>query len=148
LTERLHPDGEDDQAYNLTIFRGADPHTYRVNIYVYQYLCSGTGCYSTVGPLALELAVDWDSEGHLTTGSVRVLPRCRSGQVFDCTQAFMQFGVFILPPIFPGQEEEAPAAFHGAPYLYVAGINEPSPQVLSAPINWQRLLSGTALNTP
>ena len=60
----------------------------------------------------------------------------------------MQFGVFIVPPIFPGMTAEEPAAFRGGPYLYVAGINEPSPEVLSAPINWQLLLAGTALNTP
>lgn len=145
-----NPEGDDDAAYNLVIFRGADPHTYRVDIYVYQYLCDDDNgeCYSTVGPLALEFVVDWDSQGHLTTGSVNVLPRCRSGQVFDCTQEFMQFGLFLVPPIFPGNEEEPPAAFHGAPYLFVAQLGEHTPQVLSAPINWQRLLSGTALNTP
>jgi hypothetical protein len=144
-----NPVGTDLLSYNLAIFRGADPHTYRVNIYPYEYVCSDQNvCYSTIGPLALEFAVDWDSQGHLTTGSVKVLPRCRAAQTFDCTQPYMQFGVFLVPPIFPGQEEELPAAFHGAPYLYVAGINDPSPEVLTAPINWQRLLSGTALNTP
>lgn len=141
--------GEDDAAYNLTIFRAADPHTYRVDIWVYQYLCNDqNACYTTIGALALEFHIDWDTAGHLTTGSVRVLPRCLPGQTYECTNEAMQFGIFILPPIVPGAEEELPAAFHGAPYLYVAGINEPSPQVLSAPINWQQLLGGTALNTP
>lgn len=143
-----NPEGVDAQGYNLAIFRGADPHVYRVNIYIYQYLCSDIGCYGTGGPLALEFTVDWDAEGHLTTGFVKVLPRCRAGQTLDCTDEFMQFGIFIVPPISPGQEIEPPAAFRGAPYLYVAGINQPSPEVLSAPINWQALLSGTALNAP
>ena len=51
-----------------------------------------------------------------------------------------------MPPIFPGHEEEQPAAFRGAPYLYVAGSNR-SQEILTSQISWQDLLRGTALNS-
>ena len=144
-----NPVGVDSQAYNLTIFRGADPHTYRVDIYEYQAVCDdSTGsCFSTVGPLALEFQTNWDDQGRLTTGTVKVLPVCRAGQNVDCSNPLMQLGLFVVPPIFPGQEQEPTPAFHGAPYLNVTVAGGPG-DVLEARINWAALLRTTALNQP
>jgi hypothetical protein len=139
--------GEGFGAYNLAIFRGTDPHVYRVDIYVVSYLC-GESCYSTFGPIALELHISWDAQGRLTTGDVAVLPACRTGQTTDCSnpEALNGVGIFLVPPIFPGHEEELPSAFRGAPYLSVA--IDRSQQVLHAEINWTALLMNTALNQP
>jgi len=138
------------EAYNLAIFRASDPHVYRVDIYVVQYLCDGSDCYDTSGPIALELRVNWDEQGRLTTGDVKVLPACVAGQTADCSSPQLintfAFGIFFVPPIFPGHEEEKPAAFHGAPYLNVT--SDRSQQVLHANINWKALLKTTALNQP
>jgi hypothetical protein len=145
-----NPGGVDPEGFNLAIFRAADPHLYRVNIYPYQYLCEDNGdCYSIAGPFALELRVNWDAQGRLTNGSVRVLPKCRAGQTLDCSIPFVfsgNLGIVLVPPIFPGQEEEEPSAFRGAPYLDLSPVR--SQQVLAATINWAKLLQGTALNQP
>jgi hypothetical protein len=136
------------EAYNLAIFRGADPHTYRVDIYFVQYLCFSDDCYSTGGPLALEFHVNWDAQGRLTTGDVDVLPACRAGESVECSNPvlFNGLGIFLVPPIFPGNEEETPTAFHGAPYLNPT--RNRTQQVLHAEINWAALLRSTALNHP
>jgi len=137
------------EAFNLTIFRGTDPHVYRVDIYFVQYSCIGDDCYSTGGPIALELHVNWDAQGRLTTGDVDVLPACRGGETTDCSNPLVLdglAGIFLVPPIFAGHEEELPAAFHGAPYLNPT--SDRSRQVLHAKINWMTLLKNTALNQP
>jgi hypothetical protein len=137
------------EAYNMTLFRGTDPHVYRANIYIVQYLCDPDGaCYSTSGPLALEFHVQWDGKGRLTTGDVSVLPECRRGETLECSADFNTdfMGVFVLPPIFPGHEEEEPAAFHGAPYLVATPVRKD--QVLKATIHWAAILSGSGLNQP
>jgi hypothetical protein len=135
--------------FNVTLFRGTEPHVYRANIYIVQYLCDPEGvCYSTSGPLALQFHVNWDGKGRLTTGDVSVLPECRRGDIVDCSADFRSdfMGIFVLPPIFPGHEEEEPAAFHGAPYLVVTPVRKD--QVLKATINWAAILSGSGLNQP
>jgi hypothetical protein len=135
--------------YNVTLFRGSDPHVYRANVYVVQYLCDDDGsCYSTTGPLALEFHVNWDGRGRLTTGDVSVLPECRRGQSSHCSDDFrgVFMGIFVLSPIFPGHQEEQPAAFDGAPHLIVTPVR--ADQVLKAAIDWTALLSGSALNQP
>lgn len=137
------------EGYNMTLFRGTDPHVYRADIYIVQYLCDPDGvCYSTSGPLALEFHVNWDGKGRLTTGDVSVLPECRRGETVDCSADFRSdfMGIFVLPPIFPGHEEEEPPAFHGAPYLVVTPVRKD--QVLKATINWAAILSGSSLNQP
>lgn len=139
--------GVDDAGFNLAIFRGADPHVYRVDIFGYQYLCDDQGnCYSPFGQLALEFSVNWDDQGRLTTGTVKILPECKEGQTLGCTTVgtFIGTGVFIVPPAFPGHQREQPAAFRGAPYISVSPANK----FLVANVNWTALLRRTALNQP
>jgi hypothetical protein len=135
--------------FNVALFRGTDPHAFRANIYDVQYLCDPSGnCYSTTGPLELEFHVNWDGEGHLTTGDVTVLPECRRGETTDCSGPFSEnfVGIFVLPPIFPGHGEEEPAAFRRAPYLAVTPNR--THQILKATINWSALLGNSGLNSP
>jgi hypothetical protein len=142
-------DNCDLNSFNLTIFRGADPHLFRVDVYTVEYICDDQGnCYGTSGPVALAFDVNWDGQGKLTTGEVRVLPECRPGQDSDCSGPFGQnfMGIFVVPPIFPGREEEGPAAFHGAPYLSV--FHHSPLQLLRADVNWAGILRNTALNQP
>jgi len=135
--------------YNVALFRGTDPHTFRANIYDIQYICDNFGnCYSTTGPLELEFHVAWDGAGRLTTGDVTVLPECRGDETLDCSAPFIEVysGIFVLPPIFPGHAEEEPAAFHGAPYLAVTPNR--AKQTLKASINWAVILANSGLNSP
>ena len=135
--------------YNMTIFRGADPHVYRVGIYEYtNALCLDNGdCpFGNVGPIALEFRMEWDSRGHLTHGTATVLPQCQRGEDTGCSDHFEGNGIFILPPIFPGHQEQQPAAFQGAPFLTISPY--PKNDVLSVRINWASLLKNTGLDSP
>jgi hypothetical protein len=124
------------EGYNIALFRGTDPHTYRANIYVEQYLCDPPfGCFSTGFGVALEFQVNWDNMGHLTTGEVTVLPNW-----------VVPMGVFLLPPIYPGHGREGPQAFHGAPYLSITPTQKD--QIFKASINWAALLANSGLNSP
>jgi len=141
--------GQDLQSYNLAIFRGTDPHIYRVDLYFVQYLCNDEGdCFRNGGPVALEFRVNWNAEGELTTGDVRVLPKCKEGQTQDCSAPnfFDGLGIYIVPPIFAGHEEQPPEGFRGAPRLDVTSDRQH--QVLYQRINWKKLLANTALNRP
>src|SRR6185295_3156080 len=95
-----NPDGT---AYNVAIFRGADPHTYRANIYSYGAACDTICSFSVLNKIALQFKLDWDASGKLTTGEVSVLPACLSGQASGCSDpAGGGAPTFILPPIWPG----------------------------------------------
>jgi len=135
----------------MTIFRGTDPHSYRVNIYSYESFCcqydGGPNSFYNILQVSLEFQMSWDNQGRLTTGTVRVLPFCHDGQGVDCSPRGGNMGLFIVPPIYPGHEEEPSSAFHKAPYLTVNTVY-PSQNVLSATINWTDILKNTALNTP
>ncbi|HXU31648.1 MAG TPA: hypothetical protein VN851_13825, partial [Thermoanaerobaculia bacterium] len=136
--------------YTLAIFRGADPRTYRVNVYDYESSApedAGPNDHANGLALAVELKMSWDAAGRLTTGTARVLPLCRDGQDLDCTGRTGGLGLVFVPPIFPGHEEEPPAAFHQAPYLNFTG-GPSAANVLATTIDWTDLLKNTALNTP
>jgi len=77
-----NPDGS---AYNITIFRGADPHTYRANVYLVSSSCDTTCSFGVLSKIALQLKIDWDASGRLTTGEVSVLPTCTNGPAPGCT---------------------------------------------------------------
>ena len=147
--------GLPNDGYNLAMFRGTDPHIYRVDIYEYGSTCcddQGNNFAGNALLIALEFTVNWDSQGRLTTGTVRVLPACRNGQDLDCTPAESPgLALFIVPPIFPGHGEEPPF-FRTAPYVNFVGftppIGVPGTNVLSATINWADILKNTALNSP
>ncbi len=133
--------------YNMTIFRGADPHVFRVNIYNYtNAICFEVGdCpFGSAGPFAIEFRVEWDERGRLTTGTATVLPECTDEEQTGCSRDRAGLGVYILPPIFPGHEVQGPAAFRRAPLLTDSIRDEHD--ILSARIDWARILKDTALN--
>jgi hypothetical protein len=134
----------------MTIFRGTDPHIYRANIYAYRSTCCddwGETIFFNRLQVALEFRMNWDNEGRLTTGSARILPECRGGQDLDCTPHFGSMGLFIVPPVFPGNGDQPPSVFRNVPYLTRRSADA-SQNVLSATINWADILKDTALNTP
>jgi hypothetical protein len=140
--------GGEVSGYNMMIFRGADPHVFRVNIYTYtNAICDndGTCPFGSGGPFALEFRIEWDERGRLTTGTAKVLPDCRDEDETGCSMA-PALGAYVLPPIFPGHEIQEPAAFRGAPLL-TDSIRDDH-DILSARINWARILKDTALNPP
>jgi hypothetical protein len=91
----------------IALFRGADPHVYRLNAY------GGAS-----GRVAVEIVVGWTPEGRLTTAEMRILPNCpaldgRPG----CTDRFavrlVETRIRLVPPVFGGVESwhpEAPGA--------------------------------------
>ena len=65
-----NPDGS---AYNIALFRGADPQTYRANVYFYGDSCDTLCTSSVMNKVAYEFKMNWDAAGSLTTGEVTVL---------------------------------------------------------------------------
>lgn len=123
----------------VAIFRGPDPHTYRVDAYsVGQDPATGRGV--AVGRSSYELVIGWDETGRWTTGSIRLLPLCIDGQARDCSTQTGPAWIFVYPPILPdfGLRGDPPnAVFVGRG---LAGLAE------SAPVDWGGLLAGTAWN--
>jgi hypothetical protein len=141
--------GGEVSGYNMMIFRGADPHVFRVNIYDYtNAICDndGTCPFDRRGVFAVEFRMEWDERGRLTTGTARALPECGDEEETGCSRGRAALGVYVLPPIFPGHEIQGPAVFRRAPLLTDSVRDDHD--ILSARINWARILEGTALNSP
>ncbi|HEX3531187.1 MAG TPA: hypothetical protein VH988_29350 [Thermoanaerobaculia bacterium] len=133
--------------FKASIFRGAEPLTYRMNIHRYDTGCRDENeefCYGE-GGIALLFRLQADSEGRLTGGDVDVLPWCKTGGLIGCTDAGdPEFGVFVLPPLKPGEIQGA-AAFRRAAHLNVEFLHSPN-NILHATVNWPDLLRDTAWN--
>ncbi len=138
-----NPDGS---AYNITLFRAADPQTYRANVYVYAVACSDTGvCSYSVAKVAYQFSFTWDSTGNLTSGQVTVLPPCPSTALAPgCSNPNgNQTPMFILPPLWPGHGHQGPRQFRLGTLVWDDAPGSTN-NILSAPINWQTLLAGSA----
>jgi hypothetical protein len=88
----------------VAIYRGEDPHTYRVDL-----APTGSVSLPTVDPrMAVAIRVDWDAEGRLTTGHMEVLPVCATPGQLDCTgqnlNRFYNVTLQLIPPVFPGAQ--------------------------------------------
>ena len=78
------------------VFRGPEPNAYRLNVYAIE----DAGA-PPLGRVALELSVEWNESGKLTTGVLRVLPACAPGESLGCTAGGMtEGGVLVIPPVF------------------------------------------------
>lgn len=82
----------------VSVFRGRQVNSYRLNVY---------GIENAGAPpmarVALELTVEWNESGQLTTGVLRILPACAPGQSLGCTQGgTTEGGVLVIPPILGG----------------------------------------------
>ncbi len=123
----------------VAIFRGADPHTYRMDAYsIGKDPATGRGV--PVGRSSYELTIGWDAAGRWTTGSVRLLARCSTEQVEDCSTFDGSAWLSIFPPILPD------FGFRGDPTnaVFVGRGLEGLPE--SAPVDWADLLAETVWN--
>jgi hypothetical protein len=135
--------GGDESAYyqpdiEFSIFRGEDPHVYRINVYpIYEHLQPG-------GRLAIELTLSWSSTGVLTTGVMRVLPVCAVSGELGCTAVtHITPIVFLIPPLFGGAEYyDGDADENGVIFVWYEAPRPPTTIDLGA------LLARTAWNRP
>jgi hypothetical protein len=139
-----NPDGS---AYNITLFRGADPQTYRANVYLYAVACDNNTCsYGVLSKVAWEFKMNWDANGALTTGEVSVLPPCPSGPAPGCSDPGGNgTPMFVLPPLFAGHGQQGKASFNLGALLFDDAPGSPN-NVLSASVNWDALLGRSAWN--
>jgi hypothetical protein len=117
----------------IAIFRGDDPLTYRIDVYP----LSATGQMS--GKIALELELQADSQGRITTGQLRILPSCVGGFEGGCTSSSVALEVFLLAPVFGGFESRL-ASGPGVSISFPAGASAP------VSVDFGDLLSGTTWN--
>lgn len=80
----------------ITLFRGADPHVYRLNAY------GGSD-----GKVAVEIEVGWTPDGRLTTAELRILPECPVlVRTPGCTDKFavrpVETRILLAPPVVSG----------------------------------------------
>jgi hypothetical protein len=136
-----NPDGT---AFNITLFRGADPQTYRADVYWNGDSCPDVGpcSFGVLNKVAYEFKIGWDASGKLTTGQVTVLPSC-PGSALTCDYGG-GYPLFVLPPLFAGHAHQGPRVVNSAPR--VGNDNLQAPLRPSAAVDWSALLSGSAWN--
>jgi len=132
ISEFLQPDTE------IAIFRGEDPHVYRLNFYpIYQLL-------EERGRMAVELRVQWDENGRLTTAESRIFRACQTADQLGCTSLQdRQLQWFVIPPVFGGREYYDNGATQSGGFFLVPD-NPSEPRT----INFTTLLAGTTWNEP
>lgn len=122
----------------IAIFRGEDPHVYRINFYpVFEGLVTGPR-------MAVELEVSWTSQGKLTMGELKVLPTCDRETQAGCTKSDRgALIVFLIPPVFGGSERyPADATENGVAFVWYEGPSAPRS------VNLEALLAHTTWNEP
>jgi len=132
LDEFLQPDRK------VAIFRGEDPHVYRLNFYpIYQYL-------EERGRMAVELRVEWDDQGRLTTAESKIRRACTAEGQLGCTSLQdRQLRWFVIPPVFGGKEYYDNGATQSGGFFLLP--DNPSD---SRTINFTTLLAATTWNEP
>jgi hypothetical protein len=128
----LAPDSE------FSIFRGSEPHTYRINYYpVFAH-------YETRGHLAVEIQLDWTPQGKLTSARWTALPACTSAAEPGCTAlAEISPGVYLIPPVLGGVTPYPNDSLrNGVFFLWQQG---PSAPVV---LDMEALLAHTTWNEP
>ena len=138
---------QDGSAYNITFFRGADPETFRANVYHYAVDCNNNICsYGVLSKVAWEFKMNWDANGTLTTGEVSVLPPCSNGPAPGCSDEQGDgTPLFILPPLWPGHGHQGQHVFDLGALLRYDSPGSPD-NILSATVNWGVLLANSAWN--
>jgi hypothetical protein len=122
-----------------SIFRGEDPHTYRINVYpIYEH-------FEPRGRMAVELKIAWTPQGRLTTGELIALPGCTVLRQAGCSAlTWSSPWVRLIPPVFGGHENYSYGAVSDSVnFDWFAGV--PSPPVT---IDFQTLLAKTTWNEP
>jgi len=138
---------QDGSAYNVTFFRGADPQTYRANVYFYEIDCQNNTCsYGVLSKVAWQFKMNWDANGTLTTGEVSVLPPCPNGPAPGCSdQQGDGTPLFILPPLFAGHAHQGQQVFNLGALVRYDTPGSPN-NIPSATVNWSALLANSAWN--
>src|SRR4051794_24911529 len=84
----------------IAVFRGEDPHTYRIDAYVEDL--DGT----PLGKAAAVLQIDWTSAGVLTSGTLSMLPACSGGAQVGCSTVSVRTGEYLIAPVLGGSERQ------------------------------------------
>jgi hypothetical protein len=132
FNEFFNPDME------IAIFRGEDPHTFRLAVYpIHEF-------FEERGRMAVELRIAWTSGGKLTTAEMRALPACAVAGQIGCSALNQSSPLaFLIPPVFGGHElYDNSAVGNGVFFLWNEGPSSP------VTINLESLLSGTTWNDP
>jgi hypothetical protein len=132
MSEFFMPDME------TTVFRGEDPHTYRINFYpIYEE-------FEPRGRMSTEIKVAWTESGRLTTGEARIFPACTVAEQTGCS-SLQRSSLFmvLIPPVFGGHEYSDGAGWQeGGFYIWHEGPSD------SRLLNFETLLAGTTWNEP
>ncbi len=144
LQRMLRTEGYIEEEHQLSdnsvvIFRGEEEHTYRFTIYPL-----GTpGLSPPLNHVAGELQLAWTPEGKITSGTMRVRPRCSGTPDLDCSSTLALVAAFLIPPVFGGNELWPAAAYQNQ--IYFLGVGE-----ISGPATYdmEALLAGTDWNSP
>lgn len=117
--------------YELAIFRGEEPHSYRIDIWAY----GAAG--AELGRIAAQVDATYDSAGQLNRGTLRAFGPCGSPQETGCTTFTGPGFVEIVTPTAAGGIWEST----GSLVLIGAGPDEDD-------IDWIRVLQGTTWRQP
>jgi hypothetical protein len=132
--EGVLPEVELIASAKISIFREQAEHIYRIEADLLDPV------NLIRGHVAAELEIGWTSDGHLTTGSLRVLPLCLEGQTQDCTRVTNYGFVWLLRPVLPGESFWIPSqAVRGS-----FGPDLPTPDPVA--IDFEALLADTTWN--
>ncbi len=132
MSEFFEPDME------AAIFRGEDPHTYRINFYpIYE-------AFEARGRMSVEVRIDWTAAGKLTTGEIRALPMCVTPANLGCSNLQRSSHlIYLIAPVFGGREySEDATTQEGGYYLWYQGPSEPHP------LDFTALLATSSWNEP
>ena len=117
--------------YELAIFRGEEPHSYRVDIWAY-----GTAG-AELGKIAVRVDATYDSLGQLNRGTLRAFGPCGNSQETDCTTLTAPGVVEIVTPTDAGEISRSTESLVGIG----AGPDQDD-------IDWIRVLQGTTWRQP
>jgi hypothetical protein len=134
--------------YKSVLFRGQEPLTYRMNLYLYYTVCDPDGsCPYTEAVVAVLFHLKADEKGRLTEGDVQALPWCGESIQIACTNdGAPQTSVYVLPPLRPGIDKQGADVVNRAPHLNIFAEGDSEDNLLGATINWADLLRNTAWN--
>lgn len=117
--------------YELAIFRGKEPHSYRIDIWTY-----GTAG-AELGKIAVRVDATYDSVGQLNRGTLRAFGPCGGPQETDCTTLTVPGFVEIVTPTGAGEISRSTESLVG-----IGGGPDQDD------IDWIRVLQGTTWRQP
>ncbi len=133
--------------FKTVIYRGVEPLTYRVDVFLYSAHCNDDGtCTYGEARIPILFRLVTDAAGRWVGGHMAALPFCDTGGQLDCIEPLNPgISVYVLPPLRPGVETQGEATFLRAARLNIDFIGSEY-NVLEADVNWADLLRDTAWN--